>query len=85
MAHTLTGLSTIIETSQIIIRAKYQGILHPLRRLLLGIVLQIFEECVGDEIDELRRQALLTAPSLPQIPITLAAVLSSGNGLREWE
>jgi len=31
-AHTLTGLSTMIETSQSITNAKYQGILHPLYR-----------------------------------------------------
>jgi len=73
-AHTLTGLSTMLKTSQRIIRAKSQGILHPLRRLPLEILLQVFEECVGVEIDELRRQTLVTAPSLPRMPITLAAV-----------
>jgi len=73
-AHTLTELSTMIEKSQSIIKFKHQGVLHPLRRLPLQLVLQIFEECVGDEIDELRRQMVLTAPSLPRMPITLAAV-----------
>jgi len=72
--HTLTGLSTMIETSQSIIRAKCRGILHPLRRLPLEILLQIFEECVENEIDELHLQMLLTTPSLPRMPITLAAV-----------
>ena len=73
-AHTLTGLPAMIEATQSIIRAKYRGILHPLRRLPLEILLEIFEECVGNEIDELHRQTLFTAPSLPRMPITLAAV-----------
>jgi len=73
-AHTLTGLSTMIETSQSIIRAKCRGILHPLRRLPLEILLEIFEECVENEIDELHRQTLFAKPNLPRMPITLAAV-----------
>jgi len=73
-ADTLTGLSTMIETSQSIIRAKSQGILHPIRRLPPEILLEIFEECVGSEVDELHRQTLFTAPSLPRMPITLSAV-----------
>jgi len=73
-AHTLTELSTMIEKSQSIIKFKHQGVLHPLRRLPLQLVLHIFEECVGVEIDELRRQMVFTAPSLPRMPITLAAV-----------
>ena len=45
-----------------------------IRRLPLKILLQNFEECVENEIDELHRQMLFTAPSLPRMPITLAAV-----------
>ena len=72
MAHTLTGLSTMIETSQGI-TTKCRGILHPLRRLPPEILLQIFEECVEDEADELRR-AIFIAPGLPRMPIALSAV-----------
>jgi hypothetical protein len=75
-AHTLTGLSTMIETSQSIIKAKHQGILHPLRRLPSEILLQIFGECMEDEAEELRR-VLLTAPGLPHMAITLASVCRS--------
>jgi hypothetical protein len=75
-AHTLTGLSTMIETSQSIIKAKHQGILHPLRRLPSEILLQIFGECMEDEAEELRR-VLLTAPGLPHMPIILASTCRS--------
>lgn len=72
-ARTLTGLSTMTETSHSIIKATYRGILHPLRRLPPEILLQIFEECVEDEVDDLHLR-LLTAPGLSRMPITLASV-----------
>ena len=72
-AHAITTLSTIIEASHNEISAKKQGILHPLRRLPVEILLQIFEECVEDEKIRLR-QLLPTTPGLPRIVLVLASV-----------
>ena len=73
MSKSISSFSSMIESAQESIKAKKEGVLHPIRRLPMEILLHIFEDCVNDEIDEYHRNL----PSIFQVPSTMALRLAS--------
>jgi len=73
VSSTISSFSSMIEHAQESIKAKKRGILHPIRRLPVEILLQIFEDCVNDEIDDHHRNP----PRLFRVPPTMALRLAS--------
>jgi len=72
MSDAVATLSTMINAGVQSIKSKREGILHPLRRLPPEILLQIFHECVAEEVEVLRNQ--LPSPGAIQSPMRLAGV-----------
>ena len=72
MAEAVVTLSTMIQAGLQSIKYKREGILHPLRRLPPEILLQIFHECVAEEVENLRNQ--LPSSTVIQSPMVLAGV-----------
>ena len=72
MAEAVVTLSTMIQTGLQSLKYKREGILHPLRRLPPEILLQIFHECVAEEVEDLRNQ--LPSSTVIQSPMVLAGV-----------
>ena len=50
MSSSISSFSSMIESAQESIKAKREGILHPIRRLPVEILLHIFEDSVSDEV-----------------------------------
>jgi hypothetical protein len=73
MLGTISSFSSMIEHARQSIKAKKGGILHPIRRLPVEILLHIFEDCVNDEISEHHRNP----PSIFRVPSTMALRLAS--------
>jgi hypothetical protein len=78
MSEAIVTLSTMIEAGVQSIRYKREGILHPLRRLPPEILLQIFHECVAEEVEDLRNQ--LPFSTVIQSPMILAGCVHNGAG-----
>ena len=72
MAEAVVTLSTMIQAGLQSIKYKREGILHPLRRLPPEILLQIFHECVAEEVEDLRNQ--LPSSAVIQSPMVLTGV-----------
>jgi hypothetical protein len=72
MSEAITTLSTMIQAGLQSIKFKREGILHPLRRIPPEILLQIFHECVAEEVEDLRSQ--LPFSTVIQLPMVLAGV-----------
>lgn len=66
----------MIDSAQESIKAKKLGVLHPIRRLPVEILLQIFEDCVNDEIDECHRHPPRIFDVTPTMALRLASVCS---------
>ena len=66
----------MIEHAQESIKAKKRGILHPIRRLPVEILLHIFEDCVNDEINECHRNPPSIFGVVPTMALRLASVCS---------
>jgi hypothetical protein len=73
MSSTISSFSSMIEHARQSIKSKKGGILHPIRRLPVEILLHIFEDCVNDEINEHHRKP----PSIFRVPSTMALRLAS--------
>jgi hypothetical protein len=73
MPSTISSFSSMIEHAQESIKAKKGGILHPIRRLPVEILLHIFEDCVNDETNEYHRNP----PSIFRVSPTMALRLAS--------
>jgi len=73
MSSSISSFSSMIESAQKSIKAKKGGVLHPIRRLPVEILLHIFEDCVNDEIDEYHR----SPPDIFDVPSTMALRLAS--------
>ena len=76
MLKSISSFSSMIETARDSIKAKKEGVLHPIRRLPMEIFLHIFEDCVNDEIDGYHRNP----PSIFEGPSTMALRLASVCG-----
>lgn len=72
MSEAVATLSTMINVGVQSIKYKREGVLHPLRRLPPEILLQIFHECVAEEVEALRNQ--LPFSKVIQSPLVLAGV-----------
>ena len=72
MSEAIATLSTMIKAGTQSIKSKREGILHPLRRLPPEILIQIFHECVAEEVKVLRNQ--LPFSTVIQSPLILAGV-----------
>jgi hypothetical protein len=72
MSEAVTSLSTMIDVGVQSIKYKRKGVLHPLRRLPPEILLQIFHECVAEEVEDLRNQLPFSGDI--QSPVILAGV-----------
>ena len=72
MSDAVATLSTMINVGVQSIKSKREGILHPLRRLPPEILLQIFHECVAEEVEVSRNQ--LPFQGVIQSPMRLAGV-----------
>jgi hypothetical protein len=72
MSEAVATLSTMINAGVQSSKYKREGILHPLRRLPPEILLQIFHECVTEEVEDLRNQ--LPFSEATQSPVILAGV-----------
>ena len=73
ISSSISSFASMIECAQDNIKAKKRGILHPIRRLPVEILLHIFEDCVSDEINECHRNP----PSIFEVPPTMALRLAS--------
>jgi hypothetical protein len=73
MSSSISSFSSMIESAQESIKAKKEGVLHPIRRLPVEILLHIFEDCVNDERDEHHRNP----PSIFDLSSTMALRLAS--------
>jgi len=73
MSSSISSFSSMIDSAQESIMAKKEGVLHPIRRLPVEILLHIFEDCVNDEIDRYHRNP----PSIFEVPSTMALCLAS--------
>ena len=67
------SFSSMLDSAQKCIKSKKEGILHPIRRLPLEILLHIFEDCVNDE----RHEYDCDPPSFFQVRPTMALRLAS--------
>jgi len=76
MSSTISSFSSMIEHAQESIKAKKGGILHPIRRLPVEILLHIFEDCVNDEINEYHRNPPSIFEVAPTTALRLASVCS---------
>ena len=76
MSSTISSLSSMIECAQGSIKSKKGGILHPIRRLPVEILLHIFEDCVNDEINECHRNPPSIFGVHPKMALRLASVYS---------
>ena len=74
MSSSISSFSSMIDSAQESIKAKKLGVLHPIRRLPVEILLQIFEDCVNDEIDELHRHPPRIFDATPTMALRLASV-----------
>jgi hypothetical protein len=74
MPSTIFSFSSMIEHAQESIKAKKGGILHPIRRLPMEILLHIFEDCVNDEINEYHRNPPSIFEARPTMALCLASV-----------
>ena len=72
MLNSISSFSSMIESARESIKAKREGVLHPIRRLPMEILLHIFEDCVNDEIDGYHRNP----PSILEVPSTMALRLA---------
>jgi len=75
MSSTISS-SSMIEHAQESIKAKKRGILHPIRRLPVEILLHLFEDCVNDEIHEYHRNPPSIFRVAPKMALRLASVCS---------
>ena len=73
MSSSISSFSSMIDSAQKSIKSKKEGILHPIRRLPVEILLHIWEDCVNDEINECHRNP----PSIFEVPPTMALRLAS--------
>lgn len=76
MSSSISSFSSMIDSAQESIKAKKLGVLHPIRKLPVEILLQIFENCVNDEIDECHRNPPRIFEVTPTMAIRLASVYS---------
>jgi len=76
MSSTISSFSSMIDHAQESIKAKKRGILHPIRRLPVEILLHIFEDCVNDEINECHRNPPSIFGVVPTMALRLASVCS---------
>jgi len=76
MSSTIFSFSSMIDHAQESIKAKKGGILHPIRRLPVDILLHIFEDCVNDEINEYHRSPPSIFRASPTMTLRLASVCS---------
>jgi hypothetical protein len=76
MSSTISSFSSMIEHAQESIKAKKGGILHPIRRLPMEILIHIFEDCVNDEINEYHRNPPSIFEAHPTMALCLASVCS---------
>ena len=74
MSSSISSFSSMIESAQGSIKAKREGVLHPIRRLPVEILLHIFEECVNDEVEEAHSNS---PPTIFEVPSTMALCLAS--------
>jgi len=79
MSEAIATLSTMIEAGVQSIRYKREGILHPLRCLPPELLLQIFHEYVGEEVEDLRNQ--LPFSTMIQSPMILTRVCTQWRGI----
>jgi hypothetical protein len=80
MSTSISSFSSMINHAQESIKAKKGGILHPIRRLPVEILLHIFEDCVNDEINEYHHNLpnfFGVSPSIFKVPSTMALRLAS--------
>ena len=73
MSSSISSFSSMIDSAQKSIKYKKEGILHPIRRLPVEILLHIFEDCVNDEIDDHH----CDPPTILRVPPTMALHLAS--------
>ena len=76
MSSSISSFSSMIDSAQESINAKKLGVLHPIRRLPVEILLQIFEDCVNDETDEYHRHPPRILDVNPTMALRLAGVCS---------
>jgi len=76
MSSTISSFSSMIKFAQSSIKAKKGGILHPIRRLPVEILLHIFEDCVNDETNECHRNPPSFFGVAPIMALHLASVCS---------
>jgi hypothetical protein len=76
MSSTISSFTSVIYHVQKSIKAKKGGILHPIRRLPMEILLHIFEDCVNDEINEYHRNPPSIFEAHPTMALYLASVCS---------
>ena len=76
MSSSISSFSSMIDSARESINAKKLGVLHPIRRLPVEILLQIFEDCVNDEADEYHRHPPRILDVNPTMALRLASVCS---------
>lgn len=74
MLRSISSFSSMIDSAQESVKAKKEGVLHPIRRLPMEILLHIFEDCVYDEIDGYYRNPPSIFEILPTMALRLAGV-----------
>jgi hypothetical protein len=73
MAETISSASTMISTAKDIIKKKRQGLLHPIRRLPVEMLEEIFQACVDEETGGWFDDPAIT-PDLPKAAMRVASV-----------
>jgi hypothetical protein len=76
MSNSISSCSSMIDSAQQSIKFKKEGILHPVRRLPVEILLHIFEDCVNGEVDEYHRDPPRVFQSPPAMALRLASICS---------